>query len=79
MPAPPNNLFSGRRCAPPLNRGVMRTQRGTVTDPAHHKQLRQFWYPASQGYGIGVTAPNETEALALAEVAAARYLLAGRV
>jgi hypothetical protein len=48
-----------------------------VSDPVCHRQLRRFWFPADQGFGIGVTATSESEAHALAQEAASRYLPVG--
>ena len=35
--------------------------------PANHRDLRRFWFPLSEGLGIGVTAGSSAEARELAE------------
>ena len=50
-----------------------------MNDPVCHSQLRRFWFPADQGFGIGVTATTEAEAHTLAQEAATRYLPPGAV
>jgi hypothetical protein len=48
-----------------------------MTDPTCHRSLRRFWFPATSGFGVGVTADSEADARRLAEEAAARHLPPG--
>jgi hypothetical protein len=48
-----------------------------MIDPTCHRSLRRFWFPATAGFGVGVTAESEADARRLAEEAAARYLPRG--
>ena len=41
--------------------------------PASHRALRRFWFPLSEGFGIGVTAGSPNEARELAEEVRERY------
>ena len=41
--------------------------------PVCHRALRRFWFPATRGFGIGVTACSLEEAQALADEALGRY------
>ena len=41
--------------------------------PASHRDLRRFWFPLSEGFGIGVTASSPDEARELAEEVRAQY------
>ena len=44
-----------------------------MTRPASHRDLRRFWFPLSEGLGIGVTAGSPAEARELAEEVRAHH------
>jgi hypothetical protein len=43
-----------------------------MDSPSCHRALRRFWFHATRGLGVGVTAPTEEEARRLAEEALAQ-------
>ena len=50
-----------------------------MTRPASHRDLRRFWFPLSEGLGIGVTAASPQEARELAEGVRARYYASSKI
>ena len=62
-----------REVFPPGSELELTTQAPRSAETPSTGALRRFWFPLTFGFGVGVTAPTEAEARALAEEARVAY------